>query len=59
MVAKYVHDMPKFAVFTFRNYMENSGKLESCLIKKVMQTVWPKSKYITKHDVLNIRVKIT
>lgn len=50
--------MPSSAVYMLCNYLGNSGKLESCLIKKVIQPVWPNIKYITKHDIFNIRVKI-
>jgi hypothetical protein len=50
--------MPKSAIFTLCNYIENLGRLDSNLITNVMKPVWPRAKGLTKHDTLNIRVKV-
>ncbi len=55
---KYVNNMPKSAIFTLCNYMENLGRLDSNLITNVMKPVWPRAKALTKHDIFNIRVKV-
>jgi hypothetical protein len=55
---KYMNNMPKSAIFTLCNYMENLGRLESNLITNVMKPVWPRAKEFSKYDVFNIRVKV-
>jgi hypothetical protein len=51
---KYMNNMPKSAIFTLCNYIENLGRLDSNLITNVMKPVWPRAKALTKHDIFNI-----
>ena len=46
------------AVFSLCNSMEHGVKLTSSHIKSVLTPLWTKHEGITKHDVLNLRVKI-
>ena len=55
---KYMNNMPKSAIFTLCNYMENLGRLDSNLITNVMKPVWPRAKEFSKYDVFNVRVKV-
>ena len=50
--------MPKSAIYTLCNYMENLGRLDSNLITNIMKPIWPRAKEFSKYDVFNVRVKV-
>ena len=41
------------------NTLERTGKTLASIIKDVIEPMWPTSKVTTKHDVWNLRVKVT
>ncbi len=55
---KYMNNMPKSAIYTLCNYMENLGRLDSNLITNIMKPIWPRAKEFSKYDVFNVRVKV-
>ena len=50
--------MPKSAILTLCNYMDNLDRLDSHLITIVMKPILPRAKALTKHDIINIPVKV-
>jgi hypothetical protein len=55
---RYVNDMPNSVCFTLANLMENTGKLSSSIIHRIVTPALPRAKPITKNDVVSIRLKI-
>lgn len=53
---KYVSNIDNSALYTILNYLENSGKLESSLVKFV-QSLWPTARKTWKLDIFNTPVK--
>ncbi len=54
----FIDSIPQNVMFTLCNYLENSGRLSSDVMKRVLEPVMPCSKNLTNKDLFNVRVRV-
>ncbi len=50
----FIDSLPQNVMFTLCNFMENSGRLSSDVMKRVLEPVMPCSKNLTNKELLNV-----
>ncbi len=50
----FIDLLPQNVMFTLCNFMENSGRLSSDVMKRVLEPVMPRSKTLTNKGLFNV-----